>query len=93
MLEGINSKKNQSSYNLTLREVEIMNELLKGKSNHKISKELQISEKTVSGHKLSALKKLGLSGLNSRALVIYGNYRSNLQVRDSERLAECGTAE
>lgn len=78
-LESVNNKKNKITYNLTIREIEIMNELLKGKSNHKVSKELQISEKTVSGHKLSALKKLGLSGLNSRALVIYGNYRSNLQ--------------
>lgn len=66
---------------LTLRETEVMDKLLKGKSNHAVSKEMQISEKTVSSHKLSALKKLGLSGLNSRAIVIYGNYHNLLQQR------------
>ncbi|WP_025123490.1 MULTISPECIES: helix-turn-helix transcriptional regulator [unclassified Serratia (in: enterobacteria)] len=66
---------------LTLREMEVMDKLLKGKSNHAVSKEMQISEKTVSSHKLSALKKLGLSGLNSRAIVIYGSYHNLLQQR------------
>lgn len=64
---------------LTLREMKVMDELLKGKKNHAISREMQISEKTVSGHKLKALKKLGLTGLNSRAILIYGNYQNMLQ--------------
>ncbi|WP_431225960.1 LuxR C-terminal-related transcriptional regulator (plasmid) [Serratia sp. L9] len=64
---------------LTLREVEVMKKLLKGKSNNVVSKEMLISEKTVSSHKLNALKKLGLTGLNSRALLIYGNYHALCQ--------------
>lgn len=66
---------------LTLREMEVMGKLLKGKSNHAVSKEMLISEKTVSSHKLSALKKLGLTGLNSRAMLIYGDYHNMLQRR------------
>ncbi|MDQ9129895.1 LuxR C-terminal-related transcriptional regulator [Serratia fonticola] len=66
---------------LTLREMEIMDQLLKGKSNHIISKEMRISEKTVSNHKMKVLKKLGLTGLNSRAILIYGSYHNFLQQR------------
>lgn len=66
---------------LTLREIEVMGKLLKGKSNHAVSKEMLISEKTVSSHKLNALKKLGLTGLNSRAILIYGDYHNMLQRR------------
>lgn len=64
---------------LTLREIEVMGKLLKGKSNHAVSKEMLISEKTVSSHKLNALKKLGLTGLNSRAILIYGSYHALFQ--------------
>lgn len=64
---------------LTLREMEVMNELLKGKNVHAISTTMRISEKTVSAHKLRALKKLGLTKINSRAIMIYGKYRQVLQ--------------
>lgn len=66
---------------LTLREMEIMNQLVKGKNNHLISEEMHISEKTVSAHKNSALKKLGLTRLNSNSILIYGKYRQVLQQR------------
>ena len=66
---------------LTLREMEVMNELVKGKNNVKISCEMNISVKTVSAHKVSALKKLGLDMLNSRGILIYSKYRQILQHR------------
>ncbi|WP_080660756.1 LuxR C-terminal-related transcriptional regulator [Serratia fonticola] len=44
---------------------------------------MRISEKTVSAHKLNALKKLGLTGLNSRAILIYGSYQNRLQMQRS----------
>lgn len=79
----LNLKVKDCLKDLTLREVEIMDKLLKGKKNHAISREMRISEKTVSAHKLNALKKLGLTGLNSRAILIYGSYQNRLQIQRS----------
>ncbi|AYM91145.1 TPA: LuxR C-terminal-related transcriptional regulator [Serratia fonticola] len=79
----LNLKVKDCLKDLTLREVEIMDKLLKGKKNHAISREMRISEKTVSAHKLNALKKLGLTGLNSRAILIYGSYQNRLQMQRS----------
>lgn len=65
----------------TLREMEVMNELLKGKSTQMISREMVISQKTVSAHKVNALKKMGLSRLNAHAITVYGLYKNILQQR------------
>ncbi|HGM5491311.1 TPA: response regulator transcription factor [Serratia fonticola] len=56
---------------LTLRETCVMNYLAQGKTPYKISKELNISIKTVCAHKISALRKLGLNHLNARSVLIY----------------------
>ncbi|WP_431225867.1 hypothetical protein ACQ86O_27685 (plasmid) [Serratia sp. L9] len=45
---------------------------------------MKISEKTVSAHKINALKKLGLIRLNSRAIVIYTNHHNLLQSRTKQ---------
>lgn len=46
---------------LTFREYEIMRHLHVGMNNHAISRLLNISEKTVSSHKRSAMRKLNIS--------------------------------
>jgi len=49
--------------NLTDREYEVFVLLAKGKKNNEIAKELFITEKTVSSHKKSILKKLNLKNI------------------------------
>ncbi len=66
---------------LTLREMEVLNELLKQKPPRLIATQMRVSEKTISAHKTNALKKLGLRQLNSRAIIIYGNYMKVLEQR------------
>ena len=56
---------------LTRREIDIMGWLATGKTPYGISRELNLSVKTIFSHKLSALKKLGLSHLNARSLLIF----------------------
>ncbi|MFV8844904.1 response regulator transcription factor [Serratia fonticola] len=56
---------------LTVRETSVLNCLAKGKTPYYISMELKISIKTVCAHKISALRKLGLSHLNARSVLIY----------------------
>ena len=56
---------------LTAREMNIMGSLATGKTPAGISKELNISVKTIFSHKISALKKLGLNHLNARSLLIF----------------------
>ncbi|UHM93627.1 helix-turn-helix transcriptional regulator [Rahnella victoriana] len=60
---------------LTSLEQNVLDELLAGKDGACVSAKMQLSIKTVSRHKLSALRKLGLHNLNSRAIVLYGKYR------------------
>lgn len=61
--------------NLSFRELRIMDLLANGMSPQCISKEIGISIKTVCGHKINALKKLGLCHLNARSVYIYGQIR------------------
>lgn len=70
---------------LTMLEQEVMDELLAGKDGACVSAKMQLSIKTVSRHKLSALRKMGLHNLNSRAIVLYGKYR---QVQLFKRLSK-----
>lgn len=56
---------------LTSREINVMGSLATGKTPYYISQELNLSVKTVFSHKVSALKKLGLSHLNARSLLIF----------------------
>lgn len=56
---------------LTDREICIMHALSKEKTHYSISKSLNISMKTVSGHKANALRKLGLGHLNVRSILIF----------------------
>lgn len=57
---------------LTARERSIMRALATGKTPLRISRELNLSVKTIFSHKLSALKKLGLNHLNARSVLIFG---------------------
>ncbi|MGL5389652.1 MAG: helix-turn-helix transcriptional regulator [Serratia sp. (in: enterobacteria)] len=57
---------------LTAREINIMGSLATGKTPYRISRELNLSVKTIFSHKLSALKKLGLNHLNARSVLIFG---------------------
>lgn len=63
---------------LTAREMNIMGSLATGKTPYRISRELNLSVKTIFSHKLSALKKLGLNHLNSRSLVIFAKILQGL---------------
>ncbi|KFK94638.1 MULTISPECIES: LuxR C-terminal-related transcriptional regulator [unclassified Serratia (in: enterobacteria)] len=54
----------QSSSPLSLRELEVLNRLLKGDATIQIAEDLRINYKTVSCHKRSALKKIGIRSLN-----------------------------
>lgn len=57
---------------LTTQEINIMCYLASGKTPYHIARALNLSVKTISAHKFSALKKLGLSHLNSRSVFIFG---------------------
>ncbi|WP_202304980.1 response regulator transcription factor [Dryocola clanedunensis] len=63
---------------LTLREIEVMNFLVSGESIDEISSTLSIRPKTVSSHKCSALKKMGMNRMNSHAVLAYEKYRTLL---------------
>lgn len=65
--------------NLTFREIEVMNALIEGKSNRDISDEMFISQKTVSAHKMNALKKMGVSRLSFHTVTIFGAYKNIMQ--------------
>lgn len=56
---------------LTTQEMNVMQDLANGKSPCRIAKELDLSVKTISAHKFSAIRKLGLSHLNSRSILIF----------------------
>lgn len=50
----------------TVREQQVVTQIAQGTSNADIARSLGISEKTVSTHRDSALKKLGTSGFHVR---------------------------
>lgn len=49
---------------LSARETSVLKELLQGKSGTTVAKKLDISQKTISGHKTNALHKLRLKNIN-----------------------------
>jgi DNA-binding CsgD family transcriptional regulator len=55
---------NYSMFSLSVREKKILYLMLKGLTSNSISIELNISIKTVSAHRVNALKKLGLKKIN-----------------------------
>ncbi|WP_114195740.1 response regulator transcription factor [Edaphovirga cremea] len=54
---------------LTTREKTVLKELLRGKPGTSVAKKLDISPKTISAHKRSALHKLGLKNINQAILI------------------------
>ncbi|MGL5389654.1 MAG: LuxR C-terminal-related transcriptional regulator [Serratia sp. (in: enterobacteria)] len=58
---------------LTRQEIKIMRGLTTGKTPQNLSRELNLSVKTICGHKINALKKLGLSHLNARSVLLFGH--------------------
>jgi len=66
--EGAITERFISNYSLTVRETELVNELLKGKSNKTIGGELFISVKTVENHLHNIYRK---ADVNSRSQLIH----------------------
>lgn len=56
---------------LTRQEIKIMRALTTGKTPYNLSRELNLSVKTICCHKVNALRKLGLNHLNARSLMIF----------------------
>ncbi|WP_114194996.1 helix-turn-helix domain-containing protein [Edaphovirga cremea] len=54
---------------LTTREKTVIKELLQGRPGASVAKKLDISQKTISSHKRSALHKLGLKNINQATLL------------------------
>ena len=54
---------------LSLRELEVLEAFALGKDKHEVAKELGIAERTVSSHRQSIYKKLGIK--NNVQLVLY----------------------
>lgn len=63
-----------NSYNLTLREIEVLHKLGEGLNNYQIAKELYISENTVKKHVSQILAKLNLQDRTQAAL-----YANNME--------------
>lgn len=57
-------RNNITKRNVTKRECSVLSMLVHGKSKSQISELLSISEKTITQHKISAIKKIGLNKLN-----------------------------
>lgn len=74
VLAEMKEKEGYKPNSLTRRETEVMNFLISGKSIDDISFRLSITPKTVSAHKCSALKKIGMSKTNSHAILTYETY-------------------
>ncbi len=56
---------------LSQQEVVVMDLFLQQKNAYHIAEKLNLSAKTVFAHKLNALRKLGLSHLNARSMLLY----------------------
>jgi NarL family two-component system response regulator LiaR len=54
---------------LTTREIEVLEQVARGRTNREIARALHISEETVKGHVSSVLAKLGLSDRTQAAIV------------------------
>jgi len=67
----VNNKTRHDFNSLTTRERIIMNGLVNGVPVWQIASRLGLDVKTISTYKMSSLRKLGLLGMNARALYIY----------------------
>ena len=70
-------------YPLTSRELAVISELAKGYPPHTISRRLNISVKTISTHKINALKKLGIMSKMNGLSMFYCNdiiYKLNILI-------------
>jgi two-component system nitrate/nitrite response regulator NarL len=63
-----------NSFNLTLREIEVLHKLGEGLNNYQIAKDLFISENTVKKHVSQILSKLSLQDRTQAAL-----YANNIE--------------
>jgi len=66
--------------NLSLRELEVLQLICKGLSNHEIAEELSISARTVDGHRANILDKT--NSKNSIALVVYAIKTGLVNIKD-----------
>lgn len=72
-LSGKNSSEKKSVDELTKREIEVLQEIAKGKSNKEIAADLFITEKTVKTHVSNLLSKLELADRTQAALFAVRN--------------------
>ncbi|MBY0123139.1 response regulator transcription factor [Bacillus sp. S/N-304-OC-R1] len=72
-LSGKNSSEKKSIDELTKREIEVLQEIAKGKSNKEIAADLFITEKTVKTHVSNLLSKLELADRTQAALFAVRN--------------------
>ncbi|AYA76981.1 DNA-binding response regulator [Bacillus sp. Y1] len=76
LLAKLSTDRNQSRhsiYELTKREMDVLKEIAKGKSNKEIATSLYITEKTVKTHVSNLLSKLGLADRTQAALYAVKN--------------------
>jgi DNA-binding NarL/FixJ family response regulator len=73
--ERISGADSADQFNLTNREMRILNEVTRGHSNKEISTKLSITERTVKAHLTNIFTKLGLK--NRYQLMIYGKKIKN----------------
>jgi DNA-binding NarL/FixJ family response regulator len=66
---GPRSATRKNSFGLTLREMEVLGQLVKGLSNPAIAKSLSLSTRTVEHHIASILQKMGV-GSRNKAVVL-----------------------
>lgn len=72
-LSGKSSSEKKSIHELTKREIEVLQEIAKGKSNKEIAADLFITEKTVKTHVSNLLSKLELADRTQAALFAVRN--------------------
>jgi len=80
-------RKNNLQTELTQSQFSVLYAFSSGMNSEQISKKFNISEKTISSHKISALKKMGLEGINNMLLMfIIDVFQKdfNITVKESE---------
>ncbi|NCH90087.1 DNA-binding response regulator [Cronobacter dublinensis] len=76
ILAVTDNNENLRSYNLTPRQLEILNMIMRGLPNKKIAIQLSISEPTVKEHTSNILKKIGVNSRVELITLLHGNWET-----------------